>query len=418
MSATPATSAPAVRGEIPDLPAGIGGTDPAAPLQYTPEDVAAARDLLGRARVENAPAPDDPSAAEVPAPIVTLSDEQIAALDGYERRQFVALPWLDAHPEQRRVAAAVALRGMIAGGQVLTRTARHEEGPRWRAVPEISGCLVLRRTAESFTTAERTVRTEAGPQVHRLHCYSHPGGVLEEETTADGLHRFTVLPADEAAVRLAAFLDPAGLADPAADVASDAGGGGVHVRGSELPAHPLAAQLAATRALTVLTRVRTADGTVQQLSAYATADGMLTMEALDPGAEDAWAETFLAALTSWPDLAEDTNLEAWLVRVAHRKAIDVTRRRARHAVPTDDLPEQASRRANPGRDDGVWTAVAALPERQRLAVAYHYLGGLPHAETAALIGGSAEAVRRASADGIRALRRSFAAGDDTEGAAR
>ena len=286
MSATPATSAPAVRGEIPDLPAGIGGTDPAAPLQYTPEDVAAARDLLGRARVENAPAPDDPSAAEVPAPIVTLSDEQIAALDGYERRQFVALPWLDAHPEQRRVAAAVALRGMIAGGQVLTRTARHEEGPRWRAVPEISGCLVLRRTAESFTTAERTVRTEAGPQVHRLHCYSHPGGVLEEETTADGLHRFTVLRAEEATVRLAAFLDPAGLADPAADAESDTGGGSVHVRGSELPAHPLAAQLAATRALTVLTRVRTADGTVQQLSAYATAGGMLTMEALDPGAED------------------------------------------------------------------------------------------------------------------------------------
>ena len=286
MSATPATSAPAVRGEIPDLPAGIGGTDPAAPLQYTPEDVAAARDLLGRARVENAPAPDDPSAAEVPAPIVTLSDEQIAAVDGYERRQFVALPWLEQHPEQRRTAAAVALRGMIASGQVLTRTARHGEGPRWRARPEITGCLVLRRTAESFTTAERTVRTEAGPQVHRLHCYSHPGGVLEEETTADGLHRFTVLRAEEATVRLAAFLDPAGLADPAADDASDIGGGSVHLRGSELPAHPLAAQLAATRALTVLTRVRTADGTVQQLSAYATADGMLTMEALDPGAED------------------------------------------------------------------------------------------------------------------------------------
>lgn len=316
MSATPASPAPDASAEastrIPDLPAGIGGTDPTAPLQYTAEDVAAARDLLERVRRGEATGPDgmprpsgppaaiqldpsvsqddsgrpDPSAAQEPAPVVTLSDEQIAALDGYERRQFVALPWLDAHPEQRRVAAAVALRGMIAGGQVLTRTARHEEGPRWRAVPEISGCIVLRRTAESFTTAERTVRTEAGPQVHRLHCYSHPGGVLEEETTADGLHRFTVLRAGEATVRLAAFLDPAGLADPAADAESDTGGGSVHVRGSELPAHPLAAQLAATRALTVLTRVRTADGTVQQLSAYATAGGMLTMEALDPGAED------------------------------------------------------------------------------------------------------------------------------------
>lgn len=316
MSATPASPAPDASADastrIPDLPAGIGGTDPTAPLQYTAEDVAAARDLLERVRRGEATGPDgmprpsgppaairpdpsvsqddvarsDPSAAQEPAPVVTLSDEQIAALDGYERRQFVALPWLDAHPEQRRVAAAVALRGMIAGGQVLTRTARHEEGPRWRAIPEISGCLVLRRTAESFTTAERTVRTEAGPRVHRLHCYSHPGGVLEEETTADGLHRFTVLRAEEATVRLAAFLDPAGLADPAADAESDTGGGSVHVRGSELPAHPLAAQLAATRALTVLTRVRTADGTVQQLSAYATADGMLTMEALDPGVED------------------------------------------------------------------------------------------------------------------------------------
>ncbi|MEJ6541703.1 hypothetical protein PQI65_00605 [Brachybacterium paraconglomeratum] len=328
MSATPASPAPDASTDastrIPDLPAGIGGTDPTAPLQYTAEDVAAARDLLERVRRGEATGPDglprpsgppaavrpdpsvsqddvvqpdppsaqddggrtDPSAAQEPVPVVTLSDEQIAALDGYERRQFVALPWLDAHPEQRRVAAAVALRGMIAGGQVLIRTARHEEGPRWRAVPEISGCLVLRRTAESFTTAERTVRTEAGPQVHRLHCYSQPGGVLEEETTADGLHRFTMLDPAEAAARLAAFLDPAGLADPAADAESDTDGGSVHVRGSELPAHPLAAQLAATRALTVLTRVRTADGTVQQVSAYATADGMLTMEALDPGVED------------------------------------------------------------------------------------------------------------------------------------
>ncbi|MEO2098695.1 MAG: hypothetical protein ABGX90_16295, partial [Brachybacterium sp.] len=206
MSATPASPAPDASADastrIPDLPAGIGGTDPTAPLQYTGEDVAAARDLLERVRSGEATGPDgvprpsgppaaiqldpsvsqddavqpDPSAAPEPAPVVTLSDEQIAALDGYERRQFVALPWLDAHPEQRRIAAAVALRGMIAGGQVLTRTARYEEGPRWRAVPEISGCLVLRRTAESFTTAERTVRTEAGPQVHRLHCYSHPGG--------------------------------------------------------------------------------------------------------------------------------------------------------------------------------------------------------------------------------------------------
>lgn len=128
-------------------------------------------------------------------------------------------------------------------------------------------------------------------------------------------------------------------------------------------------------------------------------------------ADDAWSETFCAALRAWPELPDDTNIEAWLVRVAHRKAIDVTRARARHGVPTDDLARTI---ADEQTTDGVphtvehdlWAAVAALPERQRLALAYHYLGGLPHTETAELIGGSGDAVRRAAADGLKALRRS------------
>jgi DNA-directed RNA polymerase specialized sigma24 family protein len=56
----------------------------------------------------------------------------------------------------------------------------------------------------------------------------------------------------------------------------------------------------------------------------------------------------------------------------------------------------------------VWHVVAKLPERQRLAVAYHYLGGLPHAETAELTGSTPAAVRRAAADGIKALRSALA----------
>src|SRR5690349_12644934 len=42
-------------------------------------------------------------------------------------------------------------------------------------------------------------------------------------------------------------------------------------------------------------------------------------------AEDAWSETFLSALRAYPDLAADTNIEAWLVRIAQRRAIDVGR---------------------------------------------------------------------------------------------
>ncbi|EGD55545.1 RNA polymerase sigma factor [Gordonia neofelifaecis] len=124
-----------------------------------------------------------------------------------------------------------------------------------------------------------------------------------------------------------------------------------------------------------------------------------------PDADDAWSETFLAALRAWPDLDDDTNVEAWLVRVAQRKAIDVTRARSRTAVPTGDLPDGQSHDGIPGRDGhDLWAAVAKLPERQRLAVGYHYLGRLSHVETAEIIGGTPAAVRRAAADGIKTLR--------------
>ena len=53
-------------------------------------------------------------------------------------------------------------------------------------------------------------------------------------------------------------------------------------------------------------------------------------------------------------------------------------------------------------------AVSQLPDRQRQAIAYHYLADLPYAEVAGILGGTAEAARRAAADGIAKLRRSFA----------
>ena len=53
-----------------------------------------------------------------------------------------------------------------------------------------------------------------------------------------------------------------------------------------------------------------------------------------PDADDAWSETFLSALRAWPGLPDDTNVEAWLVRVAHRRAVDVVRRSVREAAPS------------------------------------------------------------------------------------
>jgi RNA polymerase sigma factor (sigma-70 family) len=124
-------------------------------------------------------------------------------------------------------------------------------------------------------------------------------------------------------------------------------------------------------------------------------------------ADDAWSETFLSAMRAYPDLPETANVEAWLVTIAHRKAVDVLRARSRQPVPVERLTEEPTRLGLPGADDGLWQAVRALPDKQRQAVAYHYVAGLPYAEIAQILGGTADAARRAAADGIRNLRQNY-----------
>jgi RNA polymerase sigma factor (sigma-70 family) len=125
-------------------------------------------------------------------------------------------------------------------------------------------------------------------------------------------------------------------------------------------------------------------------------------------AEDAWSETFLAAMQAYPDLRPDSNVEAWLVTIAHRKAVDQRRAEARRAVPTDDLPERPSKDGVPGSwASDLWAALKALPLKQRETIAYHYVAGLPYADIADIVGGSPDAARRAAADGIAALRKTY-----------
>jgi RNA polymerase sigma factor (sigma-70 family) len=128
-------------------------------------------------------------------------------------------------------------------------------------------------------------------------------------------------------------------------------------------------------------------------------------------ADDAWSETFLSAMRAYPELPEGANVEAWLVTIAHRKAIDVTRAAARRAVPVaetqDDAPAPPADSRGDRLDGDLAGAVARLPAKQKQAVAYHYLAGLPYADIAAIVGGSADTVRRAAADGIATLRRTY-----------
>lgn len=124
-------------------------------------------------------------------------------------------------------------------------------------------------------------------------------------------------------------------------------------------------------------------------------------------ADDAWSDTFLAAMKAYPQLPAGANVEAWLVTIAHRKAIDIIRAASRRALPVADTPDSpASDRAD-SHDLDLDAAVGALPPKQRLAVAYHYLAGLPYSEIATIVDSSVAAARRAAADGIVTLRRTY-----------
>ena len=127
-------------------------------------------------------------------------------------------------------------------------------------------------------------------------------------------------------------------------------------------------------------------------------------------ADDCWQETFLSALRAYPQLHHTTNLRGWLLTIAHRKAIDHVRARARRPVPVAEPAPRApaagqSAGAPPAGRDPVWEHVAALPPKQRAAVALRFLGDLSHAEIAAATDTSEAAARRNLHEGLARLRR-------------
>lgn len=129
-------------------------------------------------------------------------------------------------------------------------------------------------------------------------------------------------------------------------------------------------------------------------------------------AEDAWSETFLAALSAYPRLRANSNIEAWLVTIAHRKALDHWRATSRRRVVTDEVPEHPVQDGSrEGGESGLWEALERLPLKQRQTIAYHYIVGMPYLQVAGIVGGSEDAARRAAADGIAALRRTLSKGE-------
>ena len=120
-------------------------------------------------------------------------------------------------------------------------------------------------------------------------------------------------------------------------------------------------------------------------------------------ADDCFQETFLSAMRAYPRLRANSNTRAWVLTIAHRKALDSHRARARRPVPMAEPPERAGNGA--AEPDGeLWTEVRKLPAKQRAAIALRYAGDLPHDEIGRVIGCSEEAARRNVHEGLKKLR--------------
>jgi RNA polymerase sigma factor (sigma-70 family) len=136
--------------------------------------------------------------------------------------------------------------------------------------------------------------------------------------------------------------------------------------------------------------------------------GYLVALAGPANAPDLLQETLLSALRAYPEVKHADNLRGWLFSIARSRVIDDARRRTRRPEHvTDDVPQSwslddASMRAV--EDADLWRRVDALPAKQRHAVVLRFVGDLPYAEIAELVGCSEPAARQNVRAGLARLR--------------
>jgi DNA-directed RNA polymerase specialized sigma24 family protein len=125
-------------------------------------------------------------------------------------------------------------------------------------------------------------------------------------------------------------------------------------------------------------------------------------------ADDCFQETFLSALRAYPDLRDASNLRSWLLTIAHRKALDAHRARARRPVPVAEVPEGVPAGGDAPQEPGLWRAVRRLPDKQRAAVFMRFAADLDYAQIGAVLDCSEPAARQNVRAGLATIREGWA----------
>src|ERR1700738_4004692 len=130
-------------------------------------------------------------------------------------------------------------------------------------------------------------------------------------------------------------------------------------------------------------------------------------------ADDCFQETFIAALRAYPTLRDASNLRGWLLTIAHRKALDHHRGRARAPLATDDMRvldgvAAVGTSAGASPDAEIWESVRRLPPKQSMAVAHRFVNDLAYRDIGRILGCTEEAARRNVHEGLKRLRQEYA----------
>jgi hypothetical protein len=167
-------------------------------LNFTKADYDAAIAVVGRGEAGKA------------TRVVNLTDEQLMALDGVQTTQPTPMPWLQTQGDiDKELVVKVALRALLSQGLVVPASRGEGKEVGIDAIPELTGTLVLRRTAQAILSVERV--TTLGR--HWVFCYVHEGyGILEEEVATSGHHTYSVYPEAYLGERLETYLDPTSAA--------------------------------------------------------------------------------------------------------------------------------------------------------------------------------------------------------------
>jgi RNA polymerase sigma-70 factor (ECF subfamily) len=132
-------------------------------------------------------------------------------------------------------------------------------------------------------------------------------------------------------------------------------------------------------------------------------------------ARDATDEAFTRAYQHWRRVSRMASPDAWTFTVA-RNVARRGARRAKHEQRLLRVQAAGARSAVPAPAGEAWALVAALPERQRIAVVLRHVGDLTEQEIARVMRISRGTVSTTLADAHRGLRAQLS--DDEEDADR